>query len=462
MNIDKGLKINFYMNIYKILGLVLLGLMQTWQVIAQSTPKAAKVFVMKIHAEIDPRMTRYVNLAIAEANSQRVDYIILDLNTYGGRVDDADEIVKQLLDYKKPIYAFVNHNAASAGAWIAIACDKIYMVKNATMGAASVVSGEGRLMPEKYQSFMRGKMRATAEANGRNPRIAEAMVDGNVVAEGVNEAGKIITFTTAEAIQHQYCEGTAQTIAEVLKQNQLENASIQYFELSAIEQLILFFLNPYISGLLLTLIIGGIWMELKMPGTVFPIAVSMVAGALYLMPYYLTGLAENWEIGLFIIGVVLLAVEIFIIPGFGVVGFSGLSLMLGSLVLMMIHNRGFDFQWVANSDIFQALLSAGLSVLLAIGMMFTLIPRILNSSRFKQISLQSALHKEEGFVTSNADITLPGKSGVAQTVLRPSGKVLIDNILYDAITTGKFVEKDTPIVVISQEGNTIKVKPKGD
>jgi membrane-bound serine protease (ClpP class) len=434
--------------------LFLFGWLLPFCALAQSD----QVFVLQLRAEIDPRATRYIKLGLAEAQAQNADYVVLELDTYGGRVDDADEIVKMLLDFKKPIYAFVNHNAASAGAWISIACDKIYMVQSATMGAATVVNGTGQVAPDKYQSFMRGKMRSTAAANGRNPQIAEAMVDASVVVEGVNQAGKIITFTTEEAIQNGYCEGEVKTIQDILAKNKLQKATVKTFELNWLEATMLFFLNPYLSGILLTLIIGGIWMELKMPGTVIPILTSLVSGALYFAPYYLTGLAENWELGVFIIGVALLTVELFVIPGFGLFGFSGLTLMFGGLILMMVHNKGLDFQWVAQSDMLQALLTSGLGLVLAIGLIFALVPRILNSSRFKQIALQSALTKEEGFTMTNFSPKLIGKIGIAQTVLRPSGKVIIENQIYDAMTTGAFLEKDTPVIVVDLDGNALKVK----
>src|SRR6267154_1612993 len=192
---------------------------------AQSTPAKttvdkSKVMVMDIKAEIDPRMLRYVKLAIEHAEKTNADYVIIDMDTYGGVLTDAKEIVDVLMDFKKPIWVFINSDAASAGALISIACDSIYMSPGASIGAATVVEGSGgQAAPDKYQSYMRSIMRATAEENGRDPRIAEGMVDDRIVIDSVKQAGKVITFTTSEAIAHGYCEARVQSIAEILVRN---------------------------------------------------------------------------------------------------------------------------------------------------------------------------------------------------------------------------------------------------
>jgi membrane-bound serine protease (ClpP class) len=168
------------------------------------------VFVLDIRAEIDPRMTRYVELALAQAQREKADYVVVDMDTYGGTVNDGDAIRMKMLAFPKPVYVFINRNAASAGALIAIACDSIYMTAGADIGAATVVNGgTGEAAPDKYQSYMRSMMRSTAEANGRDPRIAEGMVDESIEIEGIKPAGKVLTFTTSEAIKNGYCEGQA-------------------------------------------------------------------------------------------------------------------------------------------------------------------------------------------------------------------------------------------------------------
>lgn len=418
-----------------------------------------KVMVMEIKAEIDPRMTRYVKLALAHAEKTKADYIIVDMDTYGGILTDAKEIVDMIMDVKKPIWVFVNSDAASAGALISIACDSIYMSPGASIGAATVVEGVGgEAAPDKYQSYMRSIMRSTAEENGRDPRIAEGMVDQSIAIDSVKEAGKVITFTTTEAIENGYCEGKVDSIEEILKKNNVTNYDIETFRLGATEKIIAIFLNPFISGILILIIIGGIYFELQTPGVGFPLFAAIVALVLYLVPYYLNGLAEYWEIIALFIGLVLIVVEVFVIPGFGVAGVAGITLTVVSLILIMLNNDFFNFDFVPMGDIVVATFAtlggiAGGGLLLFFGG-----ARLSNTQAFKRIALTDTQESKEGYTVNASASALVGKKGTAYTVLRPSGKVMIDNQLYDAFTRGEFIEKGEAIEVISSEGVTLKVK----
>ncbi len=429
----------------------------------QAQPAAAtaekQIFVMEIRAEIDPRMTRYVTLALEEARKRNSDYVIIDMDTYGGTLNDADAIRAKILGFPKPVIVFINPNAASAGALISIACDSIYMSSGASIGAATVVNGAGgQAAPDKYQSYMRSLMRSTAETNGRNPRIAEAMVDQTIDIDSVKEEGKVITLTTNEAIKYGFCEGKVNSIEELLQEMNVSSYQTHRFELSTTEKIISLFLNPFISGLLILAIIGGIYFELQTPGVGFPLLIAIIAMILYFIPYYLTGLAENWEILAFIIGIGLLAVEIFVIPGFGIAGISGLILVFGSLVLIMLDNDWFDFSRIASDALRNSLVAVGVGMT---GALLTIIfggARLLNSSRFQQITLQHKLEREDGYTSNFNRQLMVGKTGIAYTVLRPSGKVMIEESIYDASTRGDYIEKGASIVVVDQEGTSIRVR----
>jgi membrane-bound serine protease (ClpP class) len=418
-----------------------------------------KVMVMEIKAEIDTRTSRYVKLALTQAEKIKADYVIVDMDTYGGVLTDAKEIVDLIMDFKKPIWVFVNSDAASAGALISIACDSIYMSPGASIGAATVVNGsDGAAAPDKYQSYMRSIMRSTAEENGRDPRIAEGMVDENIVIDSVKQAGKVITFTTTEAIAHGYCEAKVESIKEILERNKVKNAEIEVFELSTTEKIIAVFLNPFISGVLILIIIGGIYFELQTPGIGFPLFAAITALVLYLVPYYLNGLAEYWEIITLFIGIVLLLAEIFIIPGFGVAGVAGITLTVVSLILIMLNNDFFNFEFVPLGDIVVAAfatlggLTGGMLLLFFGGAKLT------NTKAFQRIALMDTQQKSQGFTVNSEAALMIGKKGVAFTILRPSGKIMIDDQIYDAFTRGEFVEKGQLIEVISTEGVTLKVR----
>ena len=420
--------------------------------------KKTIVFVGEIKQNIDPRTNRYTKLFLEKATEKDVDIIIIELDTYGGAVNDADDIRTMILDYDKPIYVWINKDAASAGALISIACDSIYMSSGASIGAATVVTPDGAAAPDKYQSYMRSIMRSTAEAKNRDPKIAEAMVDEKIQVDSISQEGEVITFSTNEAIENGFCEAELNSIEEILKRNNIENYTVEKYELSSTENIISLFLNPIVSSILILLIIGGLYFELQTPGIGFPIMASIVALILYLTPYYLNGLAENWEIFLFLIGMIFIIIEVFVIPGFGVAGIFGLALTIGSLMLLMLNNDVFDFTFVVSKDI----LNASGSILIAVlgfglllffgGIKFT------ESQAFKKVMLEETQDLDKGYISRKYSDKLIGKSGKAMTILRPSGKITISDKIYDATTSGEYIEKNSKIIVLSNEGSTLKVK----
>lgn len=419
----------------------------------------SKVMVMEIKEEIDPRMLRYVKLAIQHAEETKADYVIVDMDTYGGVLTDAKEIVDVIMDFKKPIWVFINSDAASAGALISIACDSIYMSPGATIGAATVVEGAGgEAAPDKYQAYMRGIMRATAEKNGRNPRIAEGMVDERIVIDSIKQEGRVITFTTSEALKFGYCEAEVETIEEILKRNNITSYDLDTFSLGTVEKIIAFALNPFISGLLILVIIGGIYFELQTPGIGFPLFAAVTALILYLIPYYLNGLAEYWEIIALFIGVVLIVAEIFVIPGFGVAGIAGITLTVVSLILIMLNNDFFNFEFVPLGDIVVATTVAFAGLTGGMVVLFVGGSRIMKSKAFQRMALTETQESSKGYTVNTQPEPMAGKTGTAYTVLRPSGKVMIGEQIFDAFTRGDYVEKGESIIVIEREGVTLKVK----
>lgn len=418
----------------------------------------ALVFVIEIKSDIDPRSNRYVKLGLEQAEEIGADYLVIEMDTYGGVLTDADDIRTMVLEFGKPTYVFINKDAASAGALISIACDSIYMAPGASIGAATVVFQDGQAAPDKYQSYMRSIMRSTAEANGRDPRIAEAMVDENLEVEGVSEAGEVITFSTSEAIKHGYCEAEVNSIEEILSLNNIDKYRIERYSLSPAESIIAFFLNPVISGLLILIIIGGIYFELQTPGIGFPILASVVAMILYFTPYYLNGLAENWEIAVFFLGVILLALEVFVIPGFGVAGVLGLICSIGALILVMLNNENFDFSFVAAADIFLAATVALVALLGGFILIFIGGVKFTETRFFRKIALVDTQQSSEGYTANVSKVSMLQKKGTAYTVLRPSGKIMIDNELYDAYTRGSYINKNEEVIVIGEEGTSLKVK----
>ena len=436
----------------------LFGVLITLTVLGQEKERPL-VLHLKIQDVIDPRTNRYSELGLEEAEAIDADYVILELDTYGGALNDADDIRTRILNFDRPIYTFINKDAASAGALISIACDSIYMAPGSSIGAATVVTQDGAAAPDKYQSYMRSIMRSTAEAKGRDPRMAEAMVDEDIDLDSIATEGKILTLSTSEAIKYGFCEAQVGSIEEIMARSGVDEYEIREYKLGSTERIISLFLNPFVSGILILIIVGGIYFELQTPGVGFPILASIIAIILYFVPNYLNGLAENWEILMFVVGIILIALEVFVIPGFGVAGVLGLICTIGSLVLVMLNNDLFDFSFVGADEMFISFATVIAGLLGAIIVMFFGGARLLNSNVFKRVALQEVQTADEGYTsTFYKEKSMVGLKGKTYTRLRPSGKIEVDGIIYDAFTRGNFIDEGVDIEIISDEGTSLKVK----
>ena len=419
-----------------------------------------KIFYFKIDDNISRPSQRKLNKAIEQATAQDADILFMELNTFGGELDAADKMRMALLESPIPTIVFINKNAASAGALISIACDSIYMAPGSSIGAASVVDQTGQILPDKYQSYMRSLMRSTAEMNGRDPDIAQAMVDPDVYIPGVSDSGKVLTFTTSEAIENGFCNAEAKDMDEVLKKADIQSYNIEYQEDTWIDKIISFLINPIVSGILIMFIIGGIYFEMQAPGIGFALLVSVVAALLYFAPHYLEGLAAHWEILVFIVGLGLLLLEIFVVPGFGVTGISGIILMVAALVLTMTFNIGFDFSFSAPElfikYLFLVIAACFAGFLLSLWLGKKLITA---DTRYGSLALKTNMDTDKGFVAQDMQLTqYVGKQGIASTLLRPVGKIEIDGEYLDATSEVGFIDKGDPIEVTRFENAQLFVK----
>ena len=418
-----------------------------------------KVYTFDMKEMIAPPVWRTTKNAMEEAVEQKADLIVIHMNTYGGTLDDADSIRTKILSSPIPVYVFIDKNAASAGALISIACDSIYMAPGSSIGAATVVNQSGEQMPDKYQSYMRSMMRATAEAKNRNPEIAQAMVDPKIYVPGISDSGQVLTFTVSEAIEFGFCEGEMNSIAEVLHHAGIKDYTIAKQHLSATDKVIGWLINPFFSGILIMIIIGGIYFELQTPGIGFPLAAAFLAALLYFAPLYLEGMAAHWEILVFIIGVILIAVEIFAIPGFGIIGVLGLILMITGLTLSMVDNIDPGNIDVSMMQITKALTVVVIAFFLAITGSIYFSKKLLTSHAFGHLALQKTQQKDEGYTSASAAYkSMIGNEGLAFTTLRPAGKVMIEDVLYDATARTGMINKGEKIRVVGYATAQLIVK----
>lgn len=426
-----------------------------------------RYYRIELKQEIGKPAFRLIKEGLQESLEQKADYCILDLNTYGGAVDAADSIRTAILHHPIPVIAFINPQAVSAGALISIACDSIYMRTGSSFGAATVVNQNGEVMPDKYQSFMRAMMRSTAESHGkkiirengtekevwrRDPQTAQAMVSKD----------SVLSFTPSEAIRNGYCEGMAESVGEVVSRvTPGKEYVIVDQQISILDKIIYFLLNPYLQGIFLMLIIGGIYFEMQSPGIGFPLAAAITGAVLYFAPLYLEGLAQNWELLLFIIGVGLIVVEIFVIPGFGVAGISGIILAITGLAFAMIDN---DIVFNEEDYNLQPLIKPFALVLVsATGAFFLSVyaaSKLYGSRSFGHLVLHTSLADNQGFVGVEKVSLLPlaGEEGSVATDLKPQGFVEIHGKRYPAQIDYGYAPKGERVVVFKVEAGRLFVK----
>lgn len=450
--------------------LFLLGLVAFLNLFTSLAKEKPIVYAIDIREEINPASRLYLSHGLAEARQMNADAVLLRLNTYGGLLDAADSMRTAILYSPIPVYVFIDNNAASAGALISIACKKIYMRPGANIGAATVVNQTGEAMPDKYQSYMRSMIRSTAEAQGkdtlveagdtvfrwrRDPKIAEAMVDDRIVIPHLIDSGKVLTFTAEEAAKWGYCDGIASSTDEVITRYLGYPAyELKTYAPSTFDKIKGFLMNPMIQTLLIMAIFGGLYFEMQTPGVGFPGAAALVAAILYFAPLYLDGLAQNWEILIFVVGLLLLALEIFVIPGFGVAGISGLVFIFGGLTMGLLNNTDFNFEQVAPTDAGRAGFTVLIGLVLSFGLIIWLSDKIGSKGMLRKMALQADLEKA---VSSPSLVDLIGCEGRAATVLRPSGKVLIDGEMYDGVSESGFIDRGKPVRVVRFENAQVYV-----
>jgi membrane-bound serine protease (ClpP class) len=412
--------------------------------------------------------------AFAEAAGVNADFLLIHMNTYGGRVDIADSMRTRILNTPVPVICYIDNQAISAGALIAIACDSIYMRSGANIGAATVVDQTGAAVPDKYQSFMRSTMRSTAESHGkdtivqgndtifkwhRDPHIAEAMVDPRVIVEGIDDSTKVLTFTVEEAIANGFCEGMAGTIPEVLQRAGITDYELVTYKPTGVDKIIGFLLSTVVQGILIMMMIGGIYYELQSPGIGFPLIIALTAALLYFAPLYLEGLAENWEVLIFIAGVALVILEIFVFPGFGVAGISGIVLIITGLTLSLVDNVAFRFEGSeAMGQLAKALFTVVVSVFLSFVLAIVGTKKFASSKAMSGLSLSTVQDHKEGYISIDArQKEMIGKTGIAHTILRPSGMIEIDGEFFDAKAEISYIEKGEKILVVRDEAGQLYV-----
>lgn len=403
------------------------------------------VYVVPIEATVEKGLAAFLERALDTAEKNNADFVIFEVNTPGGAVDAAGEIAKSLEDASIETVAYVNNKALSAGAYISLSADRIYMTPGATIGSAAVIDSAGNAADQKAQSYWLAAMATAAEQNGRDPIYAKAMADAEIdLPEYGAEKGKLLTFTAEQAKKAGYSEGTVSDRAELYRILGVEDADIRSIEESFPEKLARFLTNPYVVPLLLTIAGIGIVIELFSPGLIFPGLTGVLALVLFFYGHLVAGITGYEALVLFLIGVVLIIFEFFI-PG-GIVGMLGLAAIIGSLFL-------------ASGDVVHMTISLLISASVSIGVSILLVKVYGKRMKFfKKMILTDSTNKEQGYVSNRNRTELLGVEGEAMTDLRPSGTMLINDERLDVVSEGSFILKGTRVKVVKVEGARIVVR----
>lgn len=416
-------------------------------------PQQKTVYLGFIEGDIDLGLAPYVNRVVNEAEKNNADAIIFKINTFGGRVDAATQIKDAILSSKIKTVAFVNNRAISAGALITLSCNVIIMAPGSNIGAATVVDQTGQKVGEKYQSYMRSEMRSTAEKNGRPTDIAQAMVDERIVIPGLCDSTQLVTLTSEEAVKYKMADTILAKLDDVLNYLDLKDAKVIDVRSNWAEDVVRFLNNPIIASILIMIGFFGLLAEIKTPGWGLPGTAGLIALALFFGSSYILQLASVVEILMFIAGIILIAVEIFVIPGFGLPGIAGIILVFASIFLSLLGGDPF----INFDTISVAIIQLTIALIAALVLVFLLAKFLPKTSAFSRLVLAESEKADQGFVSYPSETTLLGKTGKALTVLRPAGIAEIEGKKYDVIADNEYIEPGKVVKVIRVEGIKVVV-----
>ncbi|MFJ7754974.1 NfeD family protein [Peribacillus muralis] len=403
------------------------------------------VYHVPIEKTVEKGLTAFLERALNTAEAADADLVIFEVNTPGGAVDAAGEIAKLLSDSPVKTVAYVNNRALSAGAYIALSADEIYMVPSATMGSAAVIDSSGNAASKKAQSYWLAAMKTAAEQNGRDPKFAQAMADEDInLPEYGAGKGKLLTFTAEQAKKAGYSEGIVSGKSELYSKLGVEDADIRTIEESFPEKLARFLTNPIVVPILLTIAGIGIVIELFSPGFGIPGVIGVSSLVLFFYGHLVAGITGYESLAMFIIGVILVLAEFFL-PG-GIIGLLGFTAIVGSLFL-------------ATDDPVHMTISLLIAVTVSI-LAFILLVKVFGKQMkfFKKMILTDATKTEQGYVSNPNRVDLLGVKGKAFTDLRPSGTALINDERVDVVTEGSYISKGSSLIIVKVEGSRVVVR----
>lgn len=398
-----------------------------------------KIFVIKLDQEVNMGSYNHLKDSLKKAREGEYDLVVIEVDTLGGRIDAAEKMSNEIRRAGIKTVAFVNNKAESAGVLLSISAKDIYMAPGGTIGSAETIP-----KTEKILSYWVSLLKSVAEDTGKDPELVAAMADSDIVIKGLKEKGKLLNLTSQKAMELKFSKGTVSSRDELYSKLKISDYEETVAERGARSSFISFISSPNIMPLFLTLGFFGVLVEIITPGFGLGGFLGILGFSLFFGGAYLEGNGSMLSIGIFILGIVLLLIEV-MIPGFGVFGIAGIGAIFGSIVMVT-----------------DSLAQAAVYTVVALGISFGAIYIFMKKVGLKKMEntvfLASKLDKEAGFQTSKEKTELMGLMGITKSYMRPSGKIELDGLVYDAITEGEFIEVGKTVTVIRVEGSKIIVR----
>lgn len=413
---------------------------------AASNPQQRTVVRVPVTGTIELGLAPFIARAIGEAEEAGAAAVILDIDTPGGRVDAAWEIIDDVRETDLSVVAFVNRRALSAGAMIALAADGLYMRPGSTIGAATPVDGEGTRASEKMVSAMRSEFRALAEERGFDPQVAAAMVDENIEVPGVVAAGELLTLTTGEALELGVATAEVAGYEELLAATGLAGSATVATRPNWAEGIVRFLSNPLVAPFLLSFGFLGLMIEIKTPTFGLAGGIGLLSLAAFFGARYIVNLAGMEELLLLGAGLVLIAAEVFVIPGLGLAGVAGTLAVLASATLSMVGS------YPSMSEVISSFGFIAVAILLVAVFAFAFVRHLPYSRSLKGILLSDDTSREAGYLSAPDRQDLIGAVGRTITDLRPSGTAEFGDERVDVVTEGPFLDAGVPVKIMRAEG----------
>ncbi|WXR61142.1 NfeD family protein [Peptostreptococcaceae bacterium AGR-M142] len=406
--------------------------------IVNAKDSSTNIHVIKLDTEVNEGMLSHIKTSTNNLNKE--DIILFEIDTYGGKIDSAVDISDYIISLDNKTIAYIDKKAISAGVLISISCDYIYMNEGGTIGSAETIP-----KTEKIISYWTNQLKTVAEQKNRNKDLVAAMADSDIEIKNVVKKGKLLNLTSIEAKELKFIDGIAKDRKDIYNYLEIKNYNEIEKNMTSLDSFINFITSVNMTYLLILVFIFGVVIEFLTPGIGIGGFVAFMSFSLLFITSMFNVSGNKFVLALFALGVILIIIEMFV-PGFGVFGIGGGMLVLASI-------------FFSAKTMMMGILYVTIAFLFMLLIFYLFIKKYPQKKLHSTLLLNTKLNESEGYSSHKEDFkTLLSLEGVSISHLRPSGKVKINDSIYDALTETGFIKKDEKIKVVSIENNKIIVR----